>query len=151
MTGAWLRWWDVTVIPNIQIAPGSFLNTLIHTFCALYFLPTQPVTSSQTYLIFFGFIRHCTSVAALAPLSDNPQPKPWQLSGHYTARRFSQYSRRDWLLTVSWLRRFAKSTCGCPLPVTVALLHNMKWYGSSRPDFFILKSRQLRRYKPKVG
>lgn len=36
----------------------------------------------KTHLVFFRFIRHCLSVAALAPLPDTPQPKPWQLSGH---------------------------------------------------------------------
>lgn len=97
--------------------PGTLsINSMKCNSCKVCSLWTRPASFCLTHLIFFRFIRHCTSVTALAPLTDTPQPKPWQLSGQHTARRFSLPLRCDWLFSVSWLWRVTLTMASVKAP-----------------------------------
>lgn len=80
--------WDPTLIANaecfLSYADEIQRNKAKHAAVTLPSQTSRLRDKTLTHLIFFRFIRHCTSVAALAPPSDTPQSKPGQLSGHHS-------------------------------------------------------------------
>lgn len=79
-------WWDTTLIANakclLSYADEFQRNNAKYSAVTLPCQTSHFPDKTETHLIFFRFIRHCTTVTALAPPSDTPQSKPWQLSGH---------------------------------------------------------------------